>query len=127
MRAGSDAEHPEVCARAGRVVAPDEAAICVIVRGEILYGIERLPVGQRRASMEDKARLVLSQMRCYELSLQASDHFARIKAQQQRIGFSLNDDDLWIAASCAEFGATLVSRDRDFSRIAGFAVEDWSK
>src|SRR5437762_2165395 len=110
-------EHPRVGARASGIVAPNEAVTCVIVQGEILYGIERMLAGKRRAALHAKAHLVISQMRCYELPQQASEHYARMKAKQQQIGLSLTDNDLWIAATCVELGATLVSRDLDFSRI----------
>ena len=71
--------------------------------------------------------LVLSQMPCYELPVHVSDRYASMKAEQQRVGLSLNDNDLWIAATCADLRGILVSRDFDFSRIRGFVVQDWTK
>jgi predicted nucleic acid-binding protein len=41
---------------------------------------------------------------------------------QQQSGLVLNENDLWIAATALALGATLVSRDTDFSRIDGLLV-----
>ena len=66
-------------------------------------------------------------MPCYELPVHVSDRYAAMKAEQERLGLALTDNDLWIAAICWDVRAILVSRDRDFSRISGFLVEDWTK
>jgi tRNA(fMet)-specific endonuclease VapC len=53
----------------------------------------------------------------------AIDRYERLKAQKMGIRAM----DLRIAAVCLEAGATLVTRNtRDFSRIPGLAIEDWS-
>jgi len=49
-----------------------------------------------------------------------------VKTDVQRLGFNMDENDLWIAASTMSLGATLVSRDSDFGRIPGLIVEDWS-
>jgi predicted nucleic acid-binding protein len=35
-------------------------------------------------------------------------------------------NDLWIAATSIDLGAVLVTRDADFSRVAGLVIEDWT-
>ena len=42
------------------------------------------------------------------------------------IGAVAHDNDAWIAATAFELDATVVTRDRDFTRIQGLPVEDWS-
>jgi predicted nucleic acid-binding protein len=44
-----------VRARIGALASADRVVICSIVRGEILYGIERLAAGKRRTDLETKA------------------------------------------------------------------------
>jgi predicted nucleic acid-binding protein len=39
-------------------------------------------------------------------------------------GLSLDENDLWVAATALATGATLVSRDSDFRRIDRLAVAD---
>jgi hypothetical protein len=46
-------------------VQPDDRVVtCSIVRGEILFGLERLPQGQRRAVLEAKAQVVFAALPC---------------------------------------------------------------
>ena len=89
-------------------------------------GIARLPEGGKRQSLEAKARTLLSVLPCRAVPSSAGDHYARIKITRQRAGLSLDENDLWIAASTLAFDATLVTRDRDFQQIEGLKVEDWT-
>ena len=44
-----------------------------------------------------------------------------VLARQQR-GLTLDENDLWLAATALALGATLVSRDRGFGGIEGLPV-----
>lgn len=54
------------------------------------------------------------------------DAYAKIKRARERKGFSLDENDLWIAATASAFGAILVTRDRDFASIYELATVDWT-
>ena len=56
-----------------------------------------------------------------------SDLMFELKLTRQRKGLALDENDLWIAATAREAGATLVTRDTDFRQIEGLQVEDWSR
>jgi predicted nucleic acid-binding protein len=105
----------------------DRVAICSIVRGEVRYGIERLPPGARRDALEAKSLRLFAVLACEPVSTTAGDHYGRIKAISQSKGLSLDENDLWIAATAAATGATLVSRDSDFRRLDGLNLVDWSR
>jgi predicted nucleic acid-binding protein len=60
------------------------------------------------------------------LPAEVGDVYAGVKVAQQLKGPSLDENDLWIASAAKHFGATLVSRDRDFTRIDALDVVDWS-
>ena len=49
----------------------------------------------------------------------AGEHYAAVKAARQQSGLTLDENDLWLAATA--LGATLVSHDSDFRGIKGFA------
>lgn len=51
-------EHPKVDARLASIAPADRVVICSVVKGEIQYGIERLPQGARqfRFSVHCKAK-----------------------------------------------------------------------
>ena len=114
-------------ARIAALASSDVAAVCTITRGEILYGLERLPTGRRRRTLEEEATHVLAQFPCLPVSESTADHYARIKREAESRGTPLDENDLWLAATAVASGAVLVTSDSDFQRVAGLAVEDWSQ
>ena len=97
-------------------------ATCTIVRGEILFGIGRLAEGRRRLALQEKALELFEMAPCEPVPERAGDLYATIKLARQIRGLSLDENDLWIAATTVALGATLVSRDRDFDAIDGLPV-----
>jgi predicted nucleic acid-binding protein len=100
----------------------DHVVTCTIVRGEVLFGIARLPAGKRRTELEETSRQFLGVFRCEPVPERAGDLYAAVKAAGQQRGLSLDENDLWVAATALALGATLVSRDSDFESIEGLAV-----
>lgn len=100
----------------------DRVVTCTIVRGEILFGISRLPVGRRRTELEERSRRTLSELHCEPIPERAADFYAVIKAVRRQRGMPLDENDLWIAATALALAATLVSRDTDFAGIEGLQV-----
>ena len=100
----------------------DRVVICTIARGEILFGLERLAPGRRRTELEGKAGKLFAILPCEPIPAGAGDRYAKAKVSQQRRGFPLDENDLWIAATALVLDATLVSRDSDFQTIEGLAL-----
>ncbi len=100
----------------------DRVAICTVTRGEVLFGLERLAQVQRRADLEAKAAKLFAVLPCEAIPPAAADLYAKIKASQQRRGLPLDENDLWVAATALVINATLVTRDSDFTGIAGLAM-----
>jgi predicted nucleic acid-binding protein len=100
----------------------DRVATCTIARGEILFGLERLAPGRRRTDLEGKARKLFAAVPCEPIPPAAGDVYANLKVSQQRRGLSLDENDLWMAATALAVSATLVSRDSDFQGIEGLSV-----
>jgi tRNA(fMet)-specific endonuclease VapC len=100
----------------------DSIVTCTIVRGEILFGISRLPTGARRTELERIGKQFLDAFQCEPVPVRAADFYASLKAERQRRGLTLDENDLWIAATALVLNATLVSRDADFSGIDGLAL-----
>jgi len=100
----------------------DRIVTCTIVRGEILFGISRLPQGRRRMELETMGRRFLDAFHCEPIPERAGDFYATIKLARYSRGLALDENDLWIAATALSLGATLVSRDRDFVAIEGLTV-----
>jgi predicted nucleic acid-binding protein len=100
----------------------DRVVTCTIVRGEVLFGIARLPEGRRRAELEDTGHQFLTAFHCESVPESAGDYYATVKLARQRRGLALDENDLWVAATALALGATLVSRDADFAAIDGLPV-----
>ena len=95
---------------------------CPIVRGEILFGIARLPQGKRLAELEQSGRQFLEAFHCESLPPSAGDIYAGLKVARQQCGAALDENDLWVAATALSLRAVLVSRDTDFTGVEGLSV-----
>lgn len=120
-------EHPGLDAHLATISPTDDRiVICSVVRGEILYGIGRLPEGKRREELEVKAAKIFKILPCEPIPEEAGDYYAKIKITRQRKGLILDENDLWIAATALALYATLIRRDSDFHYIDGLKVENWT-
>lgn len=106
----------------------DYVFTCTIVKGEILFGIERLPIGRRRQSLENQIINLFAELPCLAVPEETANYYAEMKTQAEQQGTPLSDNDLWIAATAMTLNAILVTSDLDFQRIAGFGLqlEDWT-
>lgn len=100
-----------------------------VTRAEILYGIEILPLGQRRESLRDAVTKML-QLRFAERVLPfdevAAEAFALIAAQRRRRGQPINQFDAQIAAIARARGAAVATRDMgDFSNCGIELIDPW--
>ena len=119
-------KHAKLEARLTSLPSTDRVIICPIVRGEIRYGMEQLPPSKRWQDLENQAAPLFTIIPCEPIPETAGDHYASIKLTRQRKGLTLDENDLWIAATAVALGATLITRDSDFQKIEGLAVNDWT-
>ena len=98
-----------------------------IVKGEIMFGIFRLPYGKRRQDLEQKANELFATIQCDPIPHTVAPVYAQIKIASQKQGTSLGECDLWIAATALALDAILVASDSDYERIIGLGLrlEDW--
>jgi tRNA(fMet)-specific endonuclease VapC len=119
-------EHPKIDAHLANRPPTDRVVICSVVRGEVRYGLERLPQSKCRQQLEIKATQLFAILPCESVSEEAGDYYAQIKLMRQQKGLTLDENDLWIAATALALGAVLISRDSDFYQIDGLTVHDWT-
>jgi tRNA(fMet)-specific endonuclease VapC len=120
-------EHPKLDARLAALLPTDRVVICAVVRGEVRYGLARLAAGKRRNELTAKAELLFASLPCEPIPESAGDCYAQTKLAREKLGLTLDENDLWIAATACALGAVLVSRDTDFARIDGLSIEDWTR
>ena len=115
---------PEEVLRRFRALKAGEAALSVITFGELVYGAEKS--AQRVAALELLRELarVLPVMGLPET---AADAYGTIRAELERKGQMIGNNDLWIAAHAKAAGLTLVTNnEREFRRVRGLRVENWA-
>jgi predicted nucleic acid-binding protein len=66
-------KRPEIRARLSSLGPSDSVITCPIVRGEILFGIEKLPDGRRRQELAALAGSVLAAIPCESVPEAAGD------------------------------------------------------
>jgi predicted nucleic acid-binding protein len=97
-------EDPRMSAWLSGLQPDDRIVTCSIARGELLFGLARLPEGQRRAVLEAKAESVFAFLPCERVPPIAGDRYAMMKVAQQRLGLPLDENDLRIAATALATG-----------------------
>lgn len=114
---------PAVRARFARHTA-DELAMSVVTLGELRHGAEK-------SQAREKALIALNRLEAgiqvAPLTESVGQHYGQIRAALERAGQSIGNNDLWIAAHARAEGWILVTNnEREFSRVAGLQVENWT-
>lgn len=118
--------HPAAVAKL-RMLAPDDrVAVSAVVRGEIKYGLARLPSGRRKAALAARADDLFVAIPCDEITAGVADVYGELKRAAERKGMPLGENDLWIAAQARASASTLVTSDADFGRLPDLTTQDWS-
>ena len=102
-----------------------DVCISVITKSELLFGVEMSPRKQ-----QDEAALLafLDYVEVLDLPDQASNDYARIRADLKRRGTMIGANDLFIAAHARSLGLTLVTNNtREFGRVPHLNMENWTK
>ena len=101
-----------------------EIAISVITRAEIRFGQRLLNPDDRRQATIDA---LLQEMPVLMWTPDAADHYGDLAAALQRKGRPIGIMDTMIAAHALAEGLTLVTHNiKDFKRVPGLAIEDWT-
>jgi hypothetical protein len=92
---------------------------------ELLLGVEALPVGRRRATLEARLEKQLEALfgeRILSFDIAAAEFYAKIAVRARRAGCAISVADGQIAAIAAARGLSVASRDEAPFRVAGLAV-----
>lgn len=119
-----DQPHPAVAAWL-RSCPPEAMFTTAVSRGEIAYGIRRLPEGGRRSRLERAAQVMFAQEfdgRVLPFDAQAADIYADLRISRARDGRPLAAEDGMIAAIARARGAAVVTRDAGGFEGCGLTV-----
>lgn len=103
--------------------APQDMAISVITRAELLFGLEK------RGNPRGLARVVhafLDRMTILPWDNAAADTFAKVRAQLERQGTPIGIADTMIGAHAIALKAALVTNNlKHFQNVRGLTLENW--
>ena len=103
----------------------EEVLIPLTVYAELL-------VGAKKSNRPDRSlkqiEALLEAHKIVEITVEVAETYARVRADLEKRGLTIGENDLWIAATALAHGATLVTANvGEFSRIPDLVLEDWSK
>jgi tRNA(fMet)-specific endonuclease VapC len=102
----------------------EEIAVCSVVWAELLHGARKY---EKRDVREQKIQATLAPFVCLPFDLPAARHYARIRDLLEQDGQTIGGNDLMIAAIALSNDLILVTNNsREFQRVPGLAIEDWS-
>ena len=95
-----------------------EILLCTTVLGELLAGFA---AGSRESSNRRELTQFLDspRVRLVPCGAATADAYALVYAALRRQGQPIPTNDLWIAASCLEHGAALLTLDAHFAHVGG--------
>jgi len=115
--------HPALLERIRSVPITDQA-VSVVSVAELLYGVKlSVRPKQVRAAFDAFIR----HLEIIEWSAEAAEHYADIRANLKLRGEMIGANDLLIAAHARSLKVVLVTNNvREFRRVKGLKVENWS-
>lgn len=114
---------PAVLARFA-AVGSDQTVISVVTYGELRVGAEKSQQRDRDLGVLDD---LVTHLRVEPMPAQAAVHYGVIRADLERRGERIGNNDLWIAAHARASDLTLVTNnEREFRRVPGLRVENWA-
>ena len=117
-------QHPQVTARFERL-KPEQLVMSAITYGELQYGANKSY--QRSRALSQLAELI-QYIPVESLTSSAARAYGEIRATLERQGRMIGNNDLWIGAHAMALEVTLATNnEREFKRIAGLSVENWTK
>jgi tRNA(fMet)-specific endonuclease VapC len=115
---------PEEVLRRFRALRPGEAVLSVITFGELVYGAEK---SAHRGATLELLRELAQVLPVQGLPETAAESYGTIRAELERKGQMIGNNDLWIAAHAKAAGLTLVTNnEREFRRVRGLRVQNWT-
>jgi tRNA(fMet)-specific endonuclease VapC len=116
--------YPQLTARFERL-KPEQPVMSVITYGELHYGANK---STERSRVVLQLAELIQYIPVESLTASAAEAYGEIRATLARQGRIIGNNDIWIAAHAMALDVTLATNnDREFLRVAGLSVENWTK
>jgi tRNA(fMet)-specific endonuclease VapC len=115
---------PQVKARFERL-KPGQLLMSAVTYGELYYGACKSNQRIRAIARLDE---LLRDIPVEDLTSKTAQAYGEIRAELEKQGRLIGNNDLWIGAHAKALDVTLATNnEREFKRIAGLSVENWTK
>jgi len=115
--------HPPLLRRLGELQTADVCA-SVVTKAELLYGVAVSPNPERDGAA---LQALLRHLGIVDLDEDTAAFYAEIRADLKKRGALIGANDLFIAAHARRLGLVLVTANvREFSRVDGLSIENWT-
>jgi tRNA(fMet)-specific endonuclease VapC len=116
--------YPQVTARFERLKL-EQPVMSAITYGELQYGANKST--ERSRALSQLAELI-QYIPVESISSSAAQAYGEIRATLEKQGQVIGNNDIWIAAHAMALDVTLATNnDREFLRVIGLSVENWTK
>ena len=107
--------------------ADDDICTCFIVLGEWEYGLFNAPGAKRQSHIRAiGAPLFAALTAIWDSTPAIALRYGALHATLRANGQMIPTNDVWIAATVLENGATLVTTDPHFQRVPDLKIVDWT-
>ena len=118
-------ESPALAARV-QSVPLQQQVMSAVTFAELTYGVQASAAAKRKQNQSVLDSLVLH-LAVLDWPQDAAKHYAEIRADLKKRGAQLGAADLMIAAHARAMGAIVVTNNvKDFDRVKGLEVENWT-
>ena len=118
-------ESPALAARV-QSVPLQQQVMSAVTFAELTYGVQASAAAKRKQNQSVLDSLVLH-LAVLDWPQDAAKHYAEIRADLKKRGAQLGAADLMIAAHARAVGAIVVTNNvKDFERVKGLEVENWT-
>ena len=115
---------PEVRTRLEQM-KPGQIVMSTITLGELQFGASK---SNQRAKALAEIEKLLQDVPVEDLGMGAAEAYGEICAALQSQGCLISSNDLWIASHAVALGVTLATNnEREFRRVPGLSVENWTR
>jgi tRNA(fMet)-specific endonuclease VapC len=119
-------ESPNLAARV-QTVPLQQQAMSAVTFAELTYGVQASAPAKRKQNQAVLDSLALHLV-VLDWPQEAAKHYAEIRADLKKRGAQIGAADLMIAAHARALGAIVVTNSvKDFGRVKGLQVENWTK
>lgn len=117
-------QRPSAAARRFADLGAGTVGMSLITSGELRFGAEK-------SARRDETLAALVRLNelipVIELGANVKEAYGALRAQMERAGTPVGNNDLWIASHALSLGVTRVSNNtREFARVPGLALENWA-